>query len=85
MRSISRRDNLEALAKIYLYKQNENTVYNRENESSYSYEKGRLVGFCMACSYDIDETPEYLIIKSRTGATILKINKDEFRSGSMAR
>lgn len=77
MRKLSRRDNLEALAKIYLYKQNENTVYNRENESSYSYEKGRLVGFCMACDYDIDETHEYLKIKLRNGTTILKINKDD--------
>lgn len=84
MRGVSRREVLKGLAKLYLlYKQND--VYNRENEFSYSYEKGKLVGFCMACSYDIDETPEYLIIKSRTGATILKINKDEFRSGSMAR
>lgn len=83
MRGVSRRENLEGLAKLYLlYKQND--VYNRENEFSYSYEKGRLDGFCLACSYDIDETPEYLIIKSRTGATILKINKDEFRSDSMA-
>ena len=80
MRSISRRDNLEALAKIYLYKQNENTVYNRENESSYSYEKGRLVGFCMACDYDdINETEKYLKIKLRSGGTILTLNKDEFR------
>lgn len=85
MRNISRRDNLEVLAKIYLYKQNENTVYNRENESSYSYEKGRLVGFCMACDYDINETEEYLKIKLRTGSTILKINKDEFRNDLMAR
>lgn len=77
MRSVSRREILEGLARIYLYKQNENIVYNRENESSYSYEKGRLVGFCMACSYDIDETPEYLEIKLRTGASILKINKDD--------
>ena len=79
MRSISRRDNLEALAKTYLYKQNENTVYNRENESSYSYEKGRLVGFCMACDYDINETKKYLKIKLRSGVTILTLNKDEFR------
>lgn len=79
MRSISRHDNLEALAKIYLYKQNENTVYNRENESSYSYEKGRLVGFCMACNYDINETEKYLKIKLRSGVTILTLNKDEFR------
>lgn len=79
MRSISRCDNLEALTKIYLYKQNENTVYNRENESSYSYEKGRLVGFCMACDYDINETEKYLKIKLRSGVTILTLNKDEFR------
>lgn len=79
MRSIFRCDNLEAIAKIYLYKQNENTVYNRENESSYSYEKGRLVGFCMACDYDINETEKYLKIKLRSGVTILTLNKDEFR------
>lgn len=71
------RDNLEDLARIYLYEQNKNIIYNRENASSYSYEKGRLVGFCMAHSYDIDETHKYLKINTRTGATILKIDKDE--------
>lgn len=78
MREISRRSNLEALARIYLYEQNENVVYNRENAASYSYEKGRLVGFCMACEYDIDETSDYLKIKLRTGTTILEIDKIKF-------
>lgn len=78
MRGISRRSNLEALARIYLDAQNEIIVYNRENTTGYFYEKGRLVGFCMACEYDIDETTEYLKIKLRTGVTILEIDKIKF-------
>ena len=77
MRGVSRRDNLQALAKIYLCAQNKNVVYNRENATSYSYEKGKLVGFCMACKYDINKTNECLEVKSRTETTILKINKDD--------
>lgn len=78
MRGVSRHNNLEALARIYLYAQNENVVYNKENATSYSYEKGRLVGFCMACDYDIYETSDYLKIKLRTGTTILEIDKIKF-------
>ena len=42
-------------------------------------EKGRLIGFCIACDYDINETEKYLKIKLRSGVTILTLNKDEFR------
>jgi hypothetical protein len=64
------------LVQDYVAEREKNKVWGRENSSSYTFTKGKLVGACMALELEIEETKNFLIIKSRK-KTITKIEFDK--------
>ena len=70
-----RNECLYSLVYQYIAEKNQNKVYGRENSSALEYAKGKLVGFCTAYKYNINEVQNSIQIESESGRTLLKMKK----------
>lgn len=70
-----RNECLYVLVYQYIAEKNQNKVYCRENSSAFEYAKGKLVGFCTAYEYNINEVQNFIQIESKSGRILLKMEK----------
>ena len=70
-----RDDCLYSLMNQYIAEQQQNRVYNRESSSAYTFAKGKLVGFCTVCQYEIVETDSFIQIESKAGRLLIRMFK----------
>lgn len=75
LRTKERNECLYSLVYQYIAEKNQNKVYGRENSSALEYAKGKLVGFCMAYEYNINEVQNFIQIESKTGKILLEMEK----------
>lgn len=75
LRATERNECLYSLVYQYVAEKNQNKVYGRENSSALEYAKGKLVGFCMAYEYNINEVQNFIQIESKTGKILLEMEK----------
>ena len=75
LRTKERNECLYSLVYQYIAEKNQNEVYGRENSSALEYAKGKLVGFCTAYEYSINEVQNFIQIESKAWRILLKMEK----------